>query len=95
MKKVMKEQTGFKVIASIKALNGKCPWGHKIGDTFEISCWDTAGLCGMLYHNLFPELMMLQFGGGYPWSDRDEQDSVEITCSDPSTRVVIELRRVK
>jgi uncharacterized repeat protein (TIGR04076 family) len=94
MKKVMKEETGFKVIATIKRTNGICSWGHKEGDSFEISCWDTGGLCGMFYHYIFPELMMLQFGGGYPWQTPDKQNCIEMTCSDPAARVVLELKRI-
>jgi uncharacterized repeat protein (TIGR04076 family) len=95
MKKVAKENTGFKVIATVKKATGICSWGHKEGDSFEISCWDTAGLCGLFYHDVFPRLMMLQFGGGYPWRNPDEQDCIEMACSDPSARIVLELRRIR
>jgi uncharacterized repeat protein (TIGR04076 family) len=48
----------------------------------------------MFYHYIFPELMMLQFGGGYPWETPDKQDRIEMTCSDPAARVVLELKRI-
>jgi hypothetical protein len=32
--------------ATITGVKGTCVAGHKKGDSFEISCHDTAGLCG-------------------------------------------------
>jgi uncharacterized repeat protein (TIGR04076 family) len=33
-----------------------CSAGHAAGDTFEISCHNPAGLCGIFYHDIFPIL---------------------------------------
>jgi uncharacterized repeat protein (TIGR04076 family) len=68
--------------------------GHKVGDEFEISAHNTAGLCGFFYHDIFPYLVMLQFGGGFPaaWGD---PESVQLKCMDSYNEVTIELRREK
>ena len=83
---------GHRVVGTIKAVKGNCSWGHKVGDTVEVSAHDTAGLCGFLYHDIFPYVVMLQFGGGFPaaWGG---PDSVELECMDRWNAVKIELRR--
>lgn len=85
---------GFRVVGNIKALKGTCNAGHKVGDTIELSAHNTGGLCGFLYHDIFPYIIMLQFGGGFPpqWGDPDR---VELDCMDKWNLVTIELRRIK
>ncbi len=62
---------GYRVIGTIKSIKGSCHAGHKVGDSFELSGHNSAGVCGFLYHDLFPYIIMLQFGGGFPpdWGD--------------------------
>ena len=85
---------GYRVIGTIKGMKGSCSAGHKVGDQFELSGYSAAGLCGFFYHDIFPYLIMLQFGGAFPpeWGD---QDVVELGCLDKSNLVTIELRRIK
>lgn len=85
---------GYKVIATVKSVKGACSWGHEVGDTFNINCHDTAGLCGFFYHDIFPKIAMLQFGGGYPpeWGD---PDAMTVECMDRTNLVTLELRREK
>jgi uncharacterized repeat protein (TIGR04076 family) len=88
-----KYHVGHRVMATIKAVKGTCHWSHKAGDSFEISAHDAAGLCGFFYHDIFPYIVMLQFGGGLPpeWGG---PESVELECMDKFNAVTIELRRV-
>ena len=83
---------GHKVIARVKSVKGKCSWGHEEGDTFNINCQDTAGLCGMFYHDIFPYIAMLQFGGGLP-EEWGGPDVVTVVCVDRTNRVTLELCR--
>ena len=85
---------GHKVIATVKSVKGNCSWGHEAGDTFSINCHDTAGLCGFFYHDTYPYIAMLQFGGGFPkeWGD---PDVVTVECMDKANLVTLELRREK
>jgi uncharacterized repeat protein (TIGR04076 family) len=87
-------QPGCKVIATVKSVKGNCSWGHEEGDSFEISCHDTAGLCGFFYHDIYPYVSMLQFGGGFPvtWGN---PDVVNVECMDKYNLVKMELKRVK
>ena len=84
---------GHRVVATIKSIQGHCGWGHKVDDTFDISVHNSAGLCGLFYHDIFPWIMTLQFGGENPWG-RDK-DACELECMDRRSQVKIELRRVE
>ncbi len=86
----MAEQLKHKVIGTIKSVKGICSWGHKVGDKIELSGHNTGGLCGVFYHDIFPSIIMLQFGGSYPWGNPDR---VEKECTDKSNAVTIELQR--
>ncbi|MFQ5381323.1 MAG: TIGR04076 family protein [Dehalococcoidia bacterium] len=84
-------QIGHKVIGTVTEVKGTCSWGHKVGDRFELSGHDTAGLCGFFYHDIFPNVVMLQTGGSWPWGDAD---TVEAECPDRYNCVKMELKRV-
>jgi uncharacterized repeat protein (TIGR04076 family) len=85
---------GYRVVGTIKGVKGSCSAGHKVGDQLELSGQSAGGLCGFLYHSVFPYLIMLQFGGGYPaeWGD---PDVIEVDCVDKMNTVTIELRRIR
>jgi len=85
-------QVGHKIIAIIRDVKGTCGMAHKVGDEFEISAYNTAGLCGLFYHDIFPYIVMLQFGGAFPpqWGGGDV---VRLECMDRYNAVTIELRR--
>jgi uncharacterized repeat protein (TIGR04076 family) len=85
---------GNEVVATVKSVKGNCSWGHETGDTFRINCHDTAGLCGFFYHDIFPYLAMLQFGGGFP-KEWGNQDVVTMECMDRTNSVILELRKKK
>lgn len=85
---------GYRITGTIKSSIGNCNWGHEAGDVFRLDCHDTGGLCGTFYHDIFPYIIMLQFGGGFlpEWGD---PDIVTLECMDKACRVTIELRREK
>ncbi|MBN2467511.1 MAG: TIGR04076 family protein [Deltaproteobacteria bacterium] len=82
---------GYKIVATVTGLKGRCNAGHQVGDSFEISCYDTGGLCGWLYHDIFPHLSAFQFGGKFPWW---EGDSIELECPDRYNLLTLKLERV-
>ncbi|MBI4301913.1 MAG: TIGR04076 family protein [Chloroflexi bacterium] len=84
-------QLGHRVVGTVTEVKGDCSWGHKVGDKFELSGHNTANLCGFFYHDIFPYLTMLQFGGGWPWGDRDV---VDVECFDRHNSVKMQLKRV-
>jgi len=88
------EQLGYRVVGTIVEVKGNCSWGHKAGDKLELSGHNTAGLCGFFYHDIYPYLIMLQFGGGFPreWGD---PEVVTLECMDRANAVKMELRRIR
>jgi uncharacterized repeat protein (TIGR04076 family) len=46
------------------------------------------------YHDIFPYIILLQFGGGFPL-DWGNPDLVELECMDRANAVKIELKRIK
>ncbi len=85
---------GFRVVGTIKSVKGHCNAGHKVGQKLELSGHNTAGMCGFFYHDIFPYLIMLQFGGGFP-AEWGNPDLVELECMDRTNAVKIELKRLK
>jgi uncharacterized repeat protein (TIGR04076 family) len=85
---------GYRVVGRVKAVKGSCSAGHQVGDQIDLSGHSAGGLCGFLYHDAFPYILMLQFGGGYPpeWGD---PDTVELECVDKVNTVTLELRRIR
>ena len=86
---------GYKIIGTIKNVKGTCSAGHKSGDQIELSGHSSGGLCGFFYHDIFPYIMMLQFGGGFPSEWGGNPDIVELECIDKNNAVTIELKRVR
>ena len=76
--------------AEILSVKGQCGAGHKVGESFQISCWDTGGLCGFFFHDIFPSLNVMQFGGRYPWGSADE---MVLECPDRENAVTVRIRK--
>jgi uncharacterized repeat protein (TIGR04076 family) len=89
-----KPRIGNRVVGTIKGVKGSCHAGHQSGDQIELSAHDAGGLCGFLYHQAFPYIVMLQFGGGFP-ADWGNPDVVELDCIDKANAVTLELRRTR
>ena len=88
------QRIGFRVVGTVKSVKGHCNAGHAAGQRIELSGHNTGGMCGFFYHDLFPYILMLQFGGGFPaeWGD---PDVIELECMDRANAVTIELRRIR
>ena len=83
---------GYKMVGKIIDAKGKCNAGHKVGETFEISCHNPAGLCGFFYYKIFPNLSTFQFGGAMPWW---EGDTIHLQCPDSNNLVTMKVTRSK
>ena len=92
---VEKLKIGYRIVGTIKDVKGYCNAGHKKGDKLELSGHNTGGLCGFFYHDIFPYIMMLQFGGSFPEKWVEDPEVVELECMDRTNAVKIELRRIK
>jgi uncharacterized repeat protein (TIGR04076 family) len=78
------------MLAEVISVKGVCSAGHKTGDSLRIGCWDSGGLCGFFYHDIFPNLNVMQFGGKYPWGSADE---MTLECPDRQNAVTIRVRK--
>jgi uncharacterized repeat protein (TIGR04076 family) len=83
-------QLGYKVVATVTDVKGRCNAEHYIGESFQISIHDTGGLFGSFYHNIFPSLQTFQFGGSMPWW---QGDSIQLQCPYIKNLVTIKLDR--
>ena len=59
-------------IAEVVSVLKNCSAGHKVGDKFEINTHKTDKICGYCYHEMFPTLMNMCYGGQIPWYNNDE-----------------------
>jgi uncharacterized repeat protein (TIGR04076 family) len=83
---------GYKIVATITSVKGKCDAGHSLGESFELSCHNPSNLCGFFYHDIFPNLCTFQFGGSLPWW---EGNSIELQCPDSYNLVTLRLEKSK
>lgn len=88
------KKIGYRVVGTIKNVRGNCRAGHREGQQLELSGHYTGGLCGFFYHDAFPYIIMLQFGGGFP-EEWGGPDKVELECMDKTNAVRMELQRIK
>ena len=86
------EKIGTKFIAKVTSQKGACHANHRLDQKFELNCYDSGGLCGFFYHDIFPYLPVMQFGGKYPWWDKD---SIEVECPDRANPVSLTIERKK
>ncbi|MBM4443688.1 MAG: TIGR04076 family protein [Chloroflexi bacterium] len=87
-------EKSHRIVGTIKGVKGHCTMGHKVGDRFNLSGYSPDGLCGYFYHDLFPFIVMLEYGGGFP-SAWGNPDVMTWECIDKANAVTIELQRLK
>lgn len=84
----------FKVIITLKSVEGKCPQEFKTGDCWTITDGKTpANFCASAFHTLYPTLHMLQMDGANPWVE--DKNLAVIACPEAINRATYELRRVR
>ena len=60
-----------------------CRFGYRVGDSWDVSVWESSGLCGFAYNAFFPFITMFQAGGEPLWKRSEtEMDSVIRSCPD-------------
>ena len=86
---------GYRVVGKITGVKKHCDVGHYVGQEIDLSGARVDGVCGYLYHTLFPYLIMLRFGGSFPAEWGGDPEVAEVDCFDAENRVTIQLRRVR
>lgn len=84
----------YKVLATIIEIRGegKCSYGHQVGDSFEFGPCTPGGLCQYAYDSMRSAVATLLYGGQFPWMKNS--DVTTWCCPDPDRTVVFELRRI-
>jgi uncharacterized repeat protein (TIGR04076 family) len=76
---------------------GICPFGYKIGETFEFDVTERMvtfpNFCGWAYHEMFPILVSLRYGAHLPFTP--EGNTARVTCSDSRNPVVFRISLVE
>lgn len=81
-----------KVQITIKSIQGKCPQGFKVGDTWIIEKNITpSNFCMTAFHAIYPSLRTLRYGGDLPWG---EKGVATILCPDHHNPVLYEMKRL-
>jgi uncharacterized repeat protein (TIGR04076 family) len=70
--------------------DGKCPQGHKIGDTFNYP-EDCNKICQSALHSIFPTIQVITSGGIFPWFDHGKPNEWNRCCPDPKRPVVFKI----
>lgn len=79
-----------KMLVEVVKSDGRCAYGYKVGDKFEVEGLKTiANLCGAAYHTLFPALFALNFGARFFFME-DPMTIDTVTCPD-SGKVVFKV----
>ena len=84
-KKKLRFKAGHPVIIELMEARDPscCRFGYKVGDSWEVSVWESSGLCGLAYNALFPFITMLQTGGEAVWMRSGaNKDRVVRSCPD-------------
>jgi uncharacterized repeat protein (TIGR04076 family) len=76
----------------VTKVEGECPYGHNVGDTFRVTARNHDGLCGSLYQLINGDVLTLGYGGEIPWAR--EKGIMKASCPE-GNKVQVAVRRVK
>lgn len=76
----------------IVAIDGTCPNGHSVGESWVVDHKTPAGICLGSFGACLPYLTALRFGASFPWEE--EEGTITIGCPDHVNQVVWRLDRV-
>lgn len=82
-----------KMLVEVIKRKGKCAYGYKVGDKFEVEGLKCIpNMCGAAYHLMFPALFAFNFGAKFFFMDNP--DSIDtVTCPDGGN-VVFKITRI-
>jgi uncharacterized repeat protein (TIGR04076 family) len=59
---------GRRIVVEVIDIAGNCFYGHSTGDKIEIDPFQVNGMCGLLYHQLYPYMHVLLSGATPAWA---------------------------
>jgi uncharacterized repeat protein (TIGR04076 family) len=81
-------------VTVLEVIRKECPQGFKAGDSWLIEDGKTpAGMCAAAYNSISPAIRLFRLGGEHPW-DKDK-DVTYISCPDPESILVFEVKRLR
>jgi len=88
---VLQAENRFYQEVTVTAVSGVCPYGHRPGDVFQVTCMNSGGICGALLKSIFFEITTLHYGGRILW-----ENAPDITqgCCPEGGRVRVAIKRV-
>jgi uncharacterized repeat protein (TIGR04076 family) len=83
-----------KMLVEVVEVKGRCHYGYKIGDKFEVDGLKCIpDFCGAAWHTAFPALFALNFGAKFFFMDNP--DSIDtVTCPDGG-KIVFKITRLE
>jgi uncharacterized repeat protein (TIGR04076 family) len=85
-----------KVIVTVRAVNGTCHFGHKVGDQISFDEGKVDGrICLSALSSLLPNVFAMRYGAEFPWLDAEHKDVTTHACPDARNPVVFELKRMR
>jgi len=83
----------YEIAAKVVSQKGTCAAEHKVGEEWVIGGKTPQGICIGAFDSLYPYVLVLRFGGTFPWET--DPDVTTVVCPDPENPVVFELRRLR
>jgi len=73
-------------VIDVKSEGGRCPNGHRIGDTYIVGGHTVKGICIGAFAACLPYVTTLRWDGSFPWEE--EPRSLTVGCPDCENQVV-------
>jgi uncharacterized repeat protein (TIGR04076 family) len=89
---VLAEENHYYQEVTITGVDGDCPYGHKVGETFKITAMNPDNICGSLLQVLLGRIVTLHYGGSLLWEKNP--DGFEGACPEAG-KVKVKVRRVE
>jgi uncharacterized repeat protein (TIGR04076 family) len=83
----------YKVRIRVISQKGTCKYGMKMGDEWIVDGLVPGGVCLGAWHNIYPNLRLLRYGGIMP--QYPDPDIINVICPDIENPVIFELKRLK
>lgn len=84
-------RTVYEVEVAIVEQKGRCPNGHRVGESWVVGRKTPAGICMGAFGSLLPYITTLKFGGTFPWEAREGEGT--FSCPDHENLTVFRLKR--
>ncbi|MCP4714467.1 MAG: TIGR04076 family protein, partial [Deltaproteobacteria bacterium] len=89
---VLRGENRYYQEVTITKVQGACPYGHREGDTFQVTAMNSDGLCGSLLKAILPPVITQHYGGDILWGDLP--GTFKGSCPEAG-KVAVAVRRVE